>query len=208
MINQLFQKRLYIPIAAYIALIATILILTFLIPWPYVISVSAVLMLGIPFYLKGGVSYFKWNFRGLVIGLAVSVVILSLYIAVIWGYGYFTGNSVVLRHLSYSFILMQLFLVAIPEEVFFRGYLQRTFGQGIKSIIVVSILFAIGHFITLCLLGTHNIAVCAQSILTFFPSLVMGYLYLRTANIWASVIFHFLANIVHIGAGLSLACTV
>jgi membrane protease YdiL (CAAX protease family) len=39
--------------------------------------------------------------------------------------------------------------------------------------------------------------------LTFFPSLVMGYLYRVTGTLWASIIFHFLANIVHIALVLS-----
>jgi membrane protease YdiL (CAAX protease family) len=45
--------------------------------------------------------------------------------------------------------------------------------------------------------------VCSQAILTFFPSLVMGYLYTTTETLWASIIFHFLANLVYISVGLS-----
>jgi membrane protease YdiL (CAAX protease family) len=94
-------------------------------------------------------------------------------------------------------------LVALPEEVFFRGYLQQKLGNTLKAIIVVSLLFALAHFVTLCLGGAHGLSVCSQAVLTFFPSLVMGYLYMSTGTLWASIIFHFLANIVHISAGYS-----
>jgi len=37
------------------------------------------------------------------------------------------------------------------------------------------------------------------SVMTFFPSLVMGFLYMRTSNVLPSIIFHFFANIVYLG---------
>jgi len=160
-------------------------------------------MLLIPIVLKSEVVDIRWDFKGVLLGLGVSAVLLSIYIAVIASYGYYMGKSLVVRDLSYSFILMQLLLVALPEEVFFRGYLQSKIGNNIKGIIIVSLLFAAGHFITLCLGGGHNLAICSQAILTFFPSLVMGYLYLASRTLWASIIFHFFANIVHMAVGLS-----
>jgi len=192
-----------IPLTVYVFVIFTIFIAKFFVPGTYVISIAAVLMLLIPIVLKSEGGDLRWDFKGVLLGLGVSAVLLSIYIAVIALYGHYMGKSLVKHDLSYSFILMQLLLVALPEEVFFRGYLQQKIGNNIKGIIIVSMLFAAGHFITLCLGGGHNIVICSQAVLTFFPSLVMGYLYLATRTLWASIIFHFFANIVHIAIGLS-----
>lgn len=171
-------------------------------PWQFVVSLSALLMLSLPLVIKADLSDFRWDTKGVLTGIGVSAAILIIYVCVLYGYGLYSGRSLVFNRLSYPFILVQLLLVALPEEVFFRGYLQRTLGNTIKGVIAVSFLFALAHFVTLCLAGDGS-SVCGQAVLTFFPSLVMGYLYLRTGTLWASVIFHFLANIVHISAGFS-----
>jgi len=195
------NKRLF-PLAVYALLISLILLMRFIFPWPYVITVSAVLMLTLPFILKSDMRDLMWDPKGVLVGLAVSIVLLLLYVAVLVGYGMYKGLSLELNFLSYSFVLTQLLLVALPEEVFFRGYLQYKLGNNIKGIVIVSLLFALGHFVTLCIGGGYNIAVCSQAVLTFFPSLVMGYLYFRTKTLWASILFHFLANVVYIAVGL------
>lgn len=196
------NKRLF-PLVVYVLLISLILLMRFIFPWPYVITVSAVLMLSFPFILKSDMKDLRWDPKGALVGLAVSIVLLLLYIAILVGYGMYKGLSLELNFLSYSFVLTQLLLVALPEEVFFRGYLQYKLGNNTKGIVIVSLLFALGHFVTLCIGGGHNIAVCSQAVLTFFPSLVMGYLYFRTKTLWASILFHFLANVVYITVGLA-----
>ncbi len=145
-----------IPLTAYVFVILTIFIAKFFVPWTYVISIAAVLMLLIPIVLKSEGGYLRWDFKGVLLGLGASIVLLSVYIAVIALYGHYIGKSLVVHNLSYSFILMQLLLVALPEEVFFRGYLQSKIGNNIKGIIIVSLLFAVGHFITICI-GRANI---------------------------------------------------
>lgn len=190
------------PLTFYVVVILAILLSKFFLPSNYVISIAAMLML-LPILLKGDSGLFKYDLKGVLIGLGVSAVLLSIYTAVIYFYGLYVGQKLVINSLPVAFILTQLLMVALPEEVFFRGYLQNKIGNNIKGIIIVSLLFAVGHFITLCLGGGHNIAICSQAILTFFPSLVMGYLYLKTKRLWASIIFHFFANIVHIAIALS-----
>jgi membrane protease YdiL (CAAX protease family) len=157
----------------------------------------------LPILIKADGGFFRSDPRGVFAGLAVSAVLLSIYTAVIYIYGLYSGQKLVFNSLPAAFILTQLLMVALPEEVFFRGYLQNKLGNNIRGVIIVSLLFALGHFITLCLGGGHNIAICSQAVLTFFPSLVMGYLYLKTKTLWASIIFHFFANIVHIAVSLS-----
>jgi len=190
------------PLTFYVFVILIILLSKFFIPSNYVVSIAAVLML-LPILLKPDGGFFKSDLRGILLGLGVSAILLSIYTAVIFLYGLYAEQKLVINSLPVAFILTQLLMVALPEEVFFRGYLQNKLGNNIKGIIIVSLLFAVGHFITLCLGGGHNIAICSQAILTFFPSLVMGYLYLKTKTLWASIIFHFFANIFHIAIALS-----
>jgi len=191
-----------VPLAFYVFVILTILISKFFLPSNYVISIAAVLML-VPILFKADGGFFKSDTKGALLGLGVSAVLLSIYTAVIFLYGLYIGQKLVINSLPISFLLTQSLMVALPEEVFFRGYLQNKIGNNIRGIIIVSALFAIGHFVTLCVGGTHNLTICSQAILTFFPSLVMGYLYLKTKTLWASIIFHFFANIVHIAISLS-----
>lgn len=196
----LFKHK--IPLAFYVFVILAIFLSNFFLPSNFVISIAAMLMLS-PVLFKADSGLFKSDTRGVVTGLVVSAVLLSIYTLVIYFYGLFVGQKIVFNSLPVAFILTQLLLVALPEEVFFRGYLQNKIGNNIKGVIIVSLLFAVGHFITLCLGGGHNIAICSQAILTFFPSLVMGYLFLKTKTLWASIIFHFFANIVHIAIALT-----
>lgn len=92
-----------------------------------------------------------------------------------------------------SVMLAQLVRIALPEEIFFRGFLQEVFGNNPKGIVFASLLFAVAHIPAF--LFYHD----AYALLTFFPSLVMGFLYMRTSSILPPVLFHFLANVVFRG---------
>jgi uncharacterized protein len=94
--------------------------------------------------------------------------------------------------------LGQLLVIALPEEAFYRGYLQtsleRELGQGISilgtrvgwGLLLTSAIFAVGHLLTE--LNPARLAV-------FFPSLVFGLLRSRSKGIGASVLFHALCNL-------------
>jgi len=88
-------------------------------------------------------------------------------------------------------IILQLLLVALPEEFFFRGFLQDSIGKNFRAVLIVSLLFSIGHLPKAIFLGEWI------SLLSFFPSLVMGWLYMKTNNILPGTIFHLLANLVY-----------
>ncbi len=193
-----------LPLIVYMLLVLTILLMRFFLPWDeYTVLISATLMLLMPLIMNGRVVDLKWSLRGVLMGLCVSAVILFAYFIVFACYAMFAEKSVSIRQLSYSFILMQLLLIALPEEIFFRGYLQRKIGNNVRGVIIVSFLFALAHLVTLCIGGDRSLSVCIQAALTFFPSLVMGYLYVVSGTLWASVLFHFFANIVHIALILS-----
>ena len=97
-----------------------------------------------------------------------------------------------------TFLIVHLGLVALPEEWFFRGYLQtrlnqrtqrrwRVFGAEIGPGLLLSALaFALLHPILIP--GAHRL-------LVFFPALVFGWLRARTGNIGASVVVHAACNL-------------
>jgi len=94
--------------------------------------------------------------------------------------------------------LSQLLVVAIPEELFFRGYLMerleqvwparhRLLGAPVGAALLVSaLLFALGH-----VLVVPN----PQRLAVFFPALVFGWMRARTGSIAAGAAFHALCNI-------------
>ncbi len=156
---------------------------------------AALILFSTPFLMTHRVRGLKWEPRGLLIGVLVSIVILPTYILLD---SLLTGATIKLDRISAILIVLQLFFVALPEEVFFRGYLQEKLGNNLKGVVVVSVLFALGHFFTLCVASGFAGGICTQSVLTFFPSVIMGYLYARTGTLWGSIIFHFFSNLVYI----------
>jgi membrane protease YdiL (CAAX protease family) len=96
-------------------------------------------------------------------------------------------------------VLNQLVVVAIPEELFFRGYLmarleerwrptRRLFGAPVGlALVVSSALFALGHVLVI-----PN----PQRLAVFFPALVFGWMRARTGSIAAGAGYHALCNIV------------
>ncbi len=94
--------------------------------------------------------------------------------------------------------LGQVLVIALPEEAFFRGYLQTALGRRWppthriggalvgSDVLVTSAVFALGHFAT----APHP-----ARLAVFFPSLVFGWLRARTGGIGASVAFHAACNV-------------
>jgi membrane protease YdiL (CAAX protease family) len=92
----------------------------------------------------------------------------------------------------------QLLVIALPEEAFYRGYLQtalddvwrprwRLLGAPIGwGLVVTSAFFALGHLVT----EPHP-----NRLAVFFPALLFGWLRSRTGGIGAAVAFHALCNL-------------
>jgi len=92
----------------------------------------------------------------------------------------------------------QLLVIALPEEAFYRGYLQSALDEVFKprwrilgaelgpGLLITSALFALGHLCT-----EFN----AARLAVFFPSLVFGYLRARTRGVGAGLVFHALCNL-------------
>ena len=99
----------------------------------------------------------------------------------------------------WSIFLIQLFLVGLPEEIFYRGYLQTRLdslvGQdkqvlGVafnwQSTVLCSGLFAIAHLMTI--LHPSRLAV-------FFPSLLFGWMRRAYGDTLSPAIFHAACNV-------------
>lgn len=85
-------------------------------------------------------------------------------------------------------ILIQTIVIALPEEFFYRGFLQHSLKKKLslsKSIILTNIFFALGH-----LAGFYW-----YRLLTFFPGLLFSYLTHKTKSIYAAIVFHALCNL-------------
>jgi len=187
------------PIFSYLILIFASFFAKLFLGW----NISVYMMLLLPVLLVRDFSFCQFKASGLLKGLALSCVILVFYVLFLLVYSKLIGSSLSVREVGSPsetgvFLLSQFFLIAFPEELFFRGYLQKEFGDNYKSVILVSGLFAVAHLILVCVATASVSTVCINNILTFFPSLVMGYLFMKTSTIWSSVAFHFMANVFYL----------
>jgi uncharacterized protein len=95
-------------------------------------------------------------------------------------------------------VLTQILGIAVPEEMFYRGYLQTALDDTFRwrfqllgatlgaGVLLGSLIFALGHFAT----HAHP-----ARLAVFFPSLVFGWLRSRTGGVGASILFHAACNL-------------
>jgi uncharacterized protein len=97
----------------------------------------------------------------------------------------------------FPWIFANLLFVSIPEEAFFRGFIQREiflwFGKtplsAIGSVVITSLFFVLLHLIWV---GSFPF-LC----LVFVASLIYGTLYQITQSIESSILCHYLFNVTH-----------
>ena len=97
-----------------------------------------------------------------------------------------------------SEVIGQVVVIALPEEAFYRGYLQSRLDEvwparfwlgGARigpGLLVASAIFALGHLATI-----H----APVRLAVFFPALVFGWLRARTGGVAASIAYHALCNV-------------
>jgi membrane protease YdiL (CAAX protease family) len=95
-------------------------------------------------------------------------------------------------------VLTQLLVVAVPEELFFRGFLQprlddafggrlRLFGVEVGwGLPAAALLFAASHYVSIPSPGR---------LATFLPGLAFGFLRAATGGVWSGALYHGLCNI-------------
>jgi membrane protease YdiL (CAAX protease family) len=152
---------------------------------------------------------------GAALGLATSAAVLPLFALTFWGFlellrnlppslhgllSPYTGGGAFELRLPPRFlahVVDQFLVVALPEEFFYRGYLQARLRDawphgrrflGISwgpAFWVTQVLFALGH-----LAEPHP-----WRLGVFFPSLLFGWLKERSGTVVPSTIFHALSNL-------------
>lgn len=168
-------------------------------------------------YRDYGITFRHWRKDLALAGIALAVLIPPFILA-------FVGYAEVLRYLppawsrylspltgvpSFHFRLPlrftewtidQLFVVALPEEFFYRGYLQTRlrdawphgkviFGVRIgPAFLLTAVLFALGH---LAIFQAWRLAV-------FFPALLFGWLRERTGTVVGSTLVHAICNLLEL----------
>lgn len=165
--------------------------------------------------LASGATWRAWG-RGLAVALAVCAVVFPVFLAGFWGYGRLLpslprGLAGVLApyalppsprfRLPDRFavaVVVQLLVVALPEELFYRGWVQTTWaatapGRGVTVLgarlgagfLATQALFAVGHLVVLQ----------PWRLATFFPGLLFGWVRERTGGLAAPVLVHALSNL-------------
>ncbi len=149
--------------------------------------------------------WIKWSWKDLLFGV---VAVLILFIPVALGNHFVRTN---IQGLQFAFdwsnyqslqtpllyeLFIQLICVALPEEFFFRGYLQTAIQQMAKnhakisryavvfSIVSASAAFALLH------LPSGNFS----RLLTFFPGLLFGFIRYKTNGLLGAIFCHAMCN--------------
>lgn len=104
-----------------------------------------------------------------------------------------------MANLNLEFILIQVIAIALPEEYFFRGFIQPTLQPHLGkiriplfklhiswAIIVASALFAIVHLVVIP--APFRLAV-------FFPGIIFGFMYERSGSLTQPILFHAGSNV-------------
>lgn len=89
-------------------------------------------------------------------------------------------------------LLSNLILTAIPEEGFFRGFVQQKISDrfgNLCALLITSVLFTLAH-----LYWSPNPGVLA---FTFIASLLYGGVYLISKRVESAILTHFLFNVIH-----------
>ncbi len=194
----------YLHLLSYVVLLAAVVLLVKYSP-RYVHPAAEMVMLLIPYLVGPPHGALRWDWRAFASGAAVTVLVLALYVGVVavavrpevvralLGGGFDAGPLLRLAPL--------MAVVAFGEEFFFRGFLQGRLGMNAAGVVGVSALFAAGHFVVAVLGGGRSPEGASAELLTFFPSLVMGWMYVRYRTLWPGVLFHFLSNMVYLAVG-------
>ncbi|WP_197462255.1 CPBP family intramembrane glutamic endopeptidase [Bhargavaea cecembensis] len=91
-------------------------------------------------------------------------------------------------------LALQIALLALGEEIAWRGFFQKQLGRlapALPAILVTSIVFALGHAA-----AGDFMLVSYDLVFIFINSMLYGFIYHKTGNLWLSSASHFIANLV------------
>ena len=91
------------------------------------------------------------------------------------------------------YLIAQLLLLALLEEIAWRGFFQKqlnTFLSFTPTLLISSVLFSLGH-----LTSGSLVIVIYDLVFVFVNSLFYGMIFKKTNNIWFNTLSHFIANL-------------
>lgn len=171
-------------------------------------TITAVILVYTPVLLslraKKRIDYWKLETKNLIFSLKILflfslIVFPTVFLAnhffqkIVFGREFVSGTS----GIWFLYSVTQLFVVAFPEEFFFRGFFQERINQifpprkkvfGVPfgwSQILVAGVFSLSHSLIHWQWWHFSI---------FFPALAFGWLKEKTGTIWAAVFFHAVCN--------------
>ncbi len=171
---------------------------------------------GVPLHGVADVRTWRAFGRGARVALQVGVVVFPLFAAVFWGWSRllphlppglaqaiapYAGRPHFSPALPRGFpvlVLVQLLVVALPEEMFYRGFLQTAWARNAPQRGVTILGARLGHrFVATQLLfaAGHLVVLQPWRLATFFPGLLFGWLRERTGDVAAAVVLHALSNL-------------
>jgi membrane protease YdiL (CAAX protease family) len=171
---------------------------------------------GLPWWgLRDGRTWRAWG-RGVAVAVAVCAILFPLFLALFWAY------RLVLPELPPALArvvapyalpapaafrlpaslgeraLVQLLVVALPEELFYRGWMQARWASTApaRGVTVLGARLGAGFVWTQALFAAGHLVVLQPWRLgTFFPGLLFGWLRARTGDVAAPVVAHALSNL-------------
>lgn len=179
-------------------------------PWQgYIVLLNALILMYVPIVAswKSGerIRYLDWEWskalaNGLILFLVCSLVFVPYLFLNHFYQGIFFNRTWQELHLAgvATYFFNQLILVALPEEIFFRGFLEdgltrifvprrQVFGAPFGvAMILGAIIFAFSHSL---------IAVQWWHFSIIFPALLFSWFRQKTGSIWVGAVFHALCNV-------------
>jgi len=171
---------------------------------------------GVPLYGFRDARTWRAFGRGALVALAVAAIVFPIFTAGFWAYAEllpkippalarflapYVGTPRLAPRLPDEFLtraLVQLLVVALPEEMFYRGWMQTAWARSApqRGVTVLGARLGAGFVRTQLLFALGHLVVLQPWRLgTFFPGLLFGWLRERTGNIAAPVVLHALSNL-------------
>jgi membrane protease YdiL (CAAX protease family) len=171
---------------------------------------------GLPFRGLGDARTWRAFGRGAAQGLLVCAVVFPAFALLFWAYASllprlpaalaevlapYAGKPSPALRLPDGFLvlaLVQLLVVALPEELFYRGWMQTAWARSApgRGVTVLGARLGAGFLATQALFALgHLVVLQPWRLATFFPALLFGWLRERTGSVVAPVVVHALSNL-------------
>ncbi|HCZ35294.1 MAG TPA: hypothetical protein DHV26_05140 [Cytophagales bacterium] len=143
--------------------------------------------------------FFKWNPRGFFTGSGLGFILILLCCLLMFAFNLVKPEYHSLKNLP--FLILVFMLVAITEEIMFRGYILNNLTEKLSknlAIILSSLIFSAFHFGNphFGLIGFVNI---------FLSGALMAIVYLNSKDLWVPIGVHFTWNLTQAVLGFAVS---